>query len=336
MKSSHNHLSKSVLTEAPNDPLLREAELPLSRRYYPYGVPLLLRTNSPLILEAAAQSWGHFEQGFDDAPVELHLGVTGSAEGPAPLPPVYRSRKHVLTITGDAEHFGVCDFETGFGYGWLTPRALDDLAAVRFFYLEALGYSLVSDRRLAPVHGACVSWKGKGVLLCGDSHAGKSTLAYACARRGFTYSSDDGSFLIRGDGGCTVLGNPNSIRFRPSATGLFPELSQFPPLLRSNGKLAIEVPTASLPMQGIAYRTQVEQLVFLNRVTGFTSAQLLPFSKETALAYLERSLNIGRESTLREQQQSLHRLLNCGVFELLYENLDAAVDRLQTLLETGL
>jgi hypothetical protein len=35
-----------------------------------------------------------------------------------------------------------------------------------------------------------------GVLLCGGTHAGKSTLSYACAQRGWNYVSTTLVFLL--------------------------------------------------------------------------------------------------------------------------------------------
>ena len=108
------HQSESVL-EIVHDPLLREVEFPHAQTYFPYGIPLLVRTNSTAVLEATRQSWGHFPQIFDVPPLELHVGVAGSAEGDPPPNPVYRTRRHLLTTTGDAEHFAVSDFESGYG-----------------------------------------------------------------------------------------------------------------------------------------------------------------------------------------------------------------------------
>lgn len=316
------------------DPLLREIEFPHTRVFFPYGIPLRVRTNSPSILDAAQQSWGCFDPFFDFDPLELHIGIAGEEKGDLPPPPVYRSRQHLLNVTGDGEHFGVCDFAAGFAYAWLTPRMIADLAAVRYFYLEALGYSLVTERHLTGVHGACVSWRGRGVLLCGETQAGKSTLAYACAREGFAYTSDDGSFLLRGVSGRTVTGNPHTIRFRPSAVELFPELDASLAARRANGKMALEVPTRSLHLPATAARAEVECLVFLHRQPGAPVA-LAAFPKETARRQMLQSILYGRDRSLRDQRDSLQRLLDAPLFELTYSDLPSAVERLRILLETG-
>jgi hypothetical protein len=186
------------------------------------------------------------------------------------------------------------------------------------------------------VHGACVAWNGRGVLLCGQSQAGKSTLAYACARRGFAYVSDDGSFLVRAAKDRRVIGNSRTIRLRPPSVVLFPELDQFVAQPRANGKMAIEVETGKLGLPEVAATAHVDAIVFLNRVSGARRASLLGFSKSTAMAQFEESLRFGRDSTIAEQRESLRRLLSeVGVFELTYSDLDSTVERLQNLLEAG-
>jgi len=327
------HQSESIL-EVAYDPLLRQAEFPHSGLYFPYGAPLRLRTNSLRILEAARQGWSVFTQLFDNPPIELHAGVAGASTGSVPpLPPVMRTQRHLFAVTGDAEHFGVCDFEAGFGYCWLSPRVLDDLDAVRYHFLDTLAFAMVAERYLTGVHGACVSWKGRGVLLCGESAAGKSTLAYACARRGFTFTSDDASFLVRAAQDRSVVGRPYSIRLRPSTEKLFPELEGFLVTQHPNRKPSIEVSTQDLGF-AIAPRANADVLVFLNRQPG-QGVRLLPFSKQAALARMRQTLHYGREESLREQHESLYRLLQADVYEMIYSDLDPAVDCLCELLEKG-
>ena len=101
-------------------------------------------------------------------------------------------------------------------------------------------------------------------MFCGDSFAGKSTLAYACARAGWTYVSDDGTFLVRDRDDRFAIGDPYSIRFRTDAPALFPELSDHLPTVRPNGKIAIEVLTRHLPIS-IAPSCIVDHVVFLDR-----------------------------------------------------------------------
>jgi len=69
-------------------------------------------------------------------------------------------------------------------------------------------------------HGACVARNGRGVLLSGPSGAGKTSLAYFCARNGWTYISDNESWLVRSQPGL-LLGNPHRIRFGTARASCF-------------------------------------------------------------------------------------------------------------------
>ena len=64
------------------------------------------------------------------------------------------------------------------------------------FFLNPPRFAFLLLRHTTAIHAACVEHEGGGILLCGDSGAGKSSLSYACARAGWTYITDDASFLV--------------------------------------------------------------------------------------------------------------------------------------------
>src|SRR5260370_42173942 len=101
-----------------------------------------------------------------------------------------------MTFSSDAEHNGVCDFSSALGSIWIAPRFVEDREFFRFQFLEGMANSLLCEHHLAAVHSAAVAYRGRALLLCGDSGAGNSFLPYAYARRGWTYTSEDGSFLV--------------------------------------------------------------------------------------------------------------------------------------------
>src|SRR4029077_5099751 len=109
------------------------------------------------------------------------------------------------------------------------------------------GWTLLKSLYLTPLHAAFVSLAGRGVLLCGDAGAGKSSLAFACARSCWTFLSDDSGCLIRSGSDRLVVGNPYQMRFREAGIDLFPELRNRRATPRPTGELAIEIDTASMP-----------------------------------------------------------------------------------------
>jgi hypothetical protein len=254
----------------------------------------------------------------------------GAAERPAA--PVVRAQRDLLIAVASADNFWCCDLTRGFASAWVTESAATDTAYLRYHVIEAMAYSLMEALHVVSLHAACVSLGGHGVLLAGDSGAGKSSLAYACARRGWTYISDDASSLLRRGHERTVLGDPRLFRFRASAGALFPEFDGMREDRRSQGKPTIEVRTASMPGMRAAWECHVDSIVFLNRRDGQRGrAELSRLSGPDALDYFAQSpwpKDLPAEKT---RQAAVDRLLGAEIYELRYRELDAAVDALEQI-----
>jgi HPr serine kinase-like protein len=320
------------LIDSASDPLLCKAELQFERTYFPLGFPVKIATNSEAVLEAADESWKHFKPSFQRTALHLKVAISGEDKNAILKPPVYRSQDNLLSIIADADNFAVCDLNTGFAFSWLTPSVVQDRAYIRYFFLEAAVMCLLSSSYLTSVHAACVELQGCGILLCGDSGAGKSSLAFACASSGWSYISDDASYIVQGSRNRIVLGNSHQIRFRPSASYLFPELQDLGITPRATGKPSIEVSTRLLNPDIITVtETQVRFIVFLNREKSCVP-DLVPFPKEVAQIRLQPSL-FGTKEIQDKQADALQALLSSevGVYELFYSDLNWAVSRLETL-----
>jgi hypothetical protein len=215
------------------DPLLASATLPHSAVFYPFGFQAKVTSNSAQVLRAAEESWGAFPSRFTTQPLDIRCVVSESAEGERPPFPVFRAQRNILTAVADSENFFSCDLLTGYGSAWVTRSAVADTNYLRRSFLEAMAYSLLDALHLVAVHAACVSLGEHGVLLAGDSGCGKSSLAYGCARRGWTYTSDDASYLVRRQPGRIVMGNPLLFRFRATAGELFPRFRLSGQLMRA-------------------------------------------------------------------------------------------------------
>ena len=315
------------------DPVLSAFELPLRHTFYPFGFPLELETNSLDVIAAAAEGWCAFEQMFDEEPVRLCLGVLEGGGDALPLEAVIRSREHMMSIVADRENFVVCDFNSGFAFGWITQSTAADHPSLRYRFLTAGAATLIQQRAFAALHGALVVRNGKGVMLAGDSFAGKSTLAYACARAGWTYVSDDGVFLVRGRNDRCALGDPYSIRFRPDAPKLFPELADSLMTIRPNGKVAIEVLTRDLAVD-TAPACNIDHVVYLNRDRA-GQAVLRHLSKEWVREDWARYAVFGTKVVREAQRLCYERILSAQLWEMQYSDLDDAVARLQQLLDEG-
>jgi hypothetical protein len=315
------------------DPVLSTFDLPLRQTFYPLGFPLELQTNSAEVIAAGSEGWGAFQQAFDESPVRFCVGVSEGDGDAVPVETVVRSREHLMSIVADPENFVVCDFNRGFAFGWVTQKTAADHPLLRYHFLVAGGATLVGQRAFASLHGALVVRNGAGVMLTGDSCAGKSTLAYACARLGWTYVSDDGAFVVRGRDDRYVVGDPYSIRFRPDAPELFPELADRLVTIRPNGKVAIELLTRDLALDTAA-GCNVDHVVYLNR-TQAARARLGRICKERVRQDWLQFAVYGTKEVRQAQLHCQERMLTAQLWEMQYSDLDDAVARLEFLVDSG-
>jgi hypothetical protein len=315
-----------VADEIPGfDPFRREVKLQLESVYYPLGFPLHLATNSAEIHKSAEENWGRFTQAFDKPPLRVRVSVEPG--GGRSRAPAYRGQERLMVIAADGGNFAVCDHTRGSAFCWLTEGTAGDRAFTGYYFLEAMANYTLTQLYLTPVHGACVARNGRGVLLCGPSGAGKTSLAYHCARNGWTFVSDNDSWLVRESGGRLALGNPHRVRFRASARELFPEISGLEPAPDANGKMSISLAPRGID---IAYQTCVDRLVVLSR-QDTAEAAVLAVRSEDVFDRLLAELPVYDRGIRREQAACLRRIAGLNPVELRYGRLEDARFRLESL-----
>jgi hypothetical protein len=317
------------------DPLLCDAELPLSDTLYPLGFPLILESNSKLIIAAGQESWGDFRKEFDAPPIHIRAGVFDEPGAAVLDAPVFRGSNHLISIVAGPSDSACCDLNTGCSFCWVTQETAARGDYFRYFFLEAMTYLGLSGLHITGVHAACVAHKGKGVLLCGTTEAGKSSLAYACGRRGWTYVCDDSANLLTNAEQPAVVGDCHSLRLRPDAPALFPELGPFLPVERPTGKLKLELRTADLADFQVTQRTQIDRIVFLARDPA-ARCEFAGIDEDEAFARLMNIPPFGPASVRQAWQQTVRRLVQqVESVEFAYWDLEAAVSRLEDLVDQG-
>jgi hypothetical protein len=314
-----------------DDPLLRGAHLPLRAVFHPMGFSVEVVTNSVEVLAAAEESWGQFKKVFSEPTVELRFGVIDDGSQQCPPEAIYRAHRNLRSIVADQNNSCTCDLKQGFAFAWLTRAAVEHQNYFRYYFLEAAAaFFLINSPCVTLLHAACVQMAGRGVLLCGDSGAGKSSLAFACARAGWTYLSDDLACLVQGGEDRIVVGNPHMFRFRDSAVQLFSELQGESIAPRVAGKPTIEFPSVRMPQITTADRCSIDYIVFLNRREPNPSG-LIPFPRDIALQWFEQGFSLDE---LRERRlAAIRNLLTVEILELRYRDLDFAVGELENLVE---
>lgn len=318
------------------DSIGRRAErpnLPLREVFYLHGFPVEVFTNSPKVLEMASEHWGMFEKVHSTEPTRIYVNVTEGGSTECPPPPSIRFHWPLLLTYADADNYMIAELEQNYTHIDITSKAMRHKLFVGALFLAAAPGPHLTVRHITPVHGACVTLDERGVMLCGDSGAGKTTLSYACARAGWTYICDDASYMLNSGTDRTVMGTCNQVRFRPPAVDLFPELQGQDITPRLVGKPSIEMPTAFFPKMTCAPSAQVDFIVFLNRRSG-GPPELRSYRKDVARQSMRQTL-YGTPKSLAVSYEVIERLLTLDIYELRYSDLDWAVDRLQRLVREG-
>ena len=320
-----------------NDPLLTRVPLAYEDVFYPYGYPVRLRSNSVTTLDAAVRSWSTYRRRHDDPPLDIRLILSEGNNPGCTEPPAFRSQGHLLSIVADRENFALLDLNAGFAFGWATKATAQNQEYFRQCLLDVMIYPLLEIRHLVTLHAACVMHQGKGILLAGNAGAGKSSLSYACARRGWVFVSDDASAIHRRSPIPKVIGHPQKFRFREPVGQLFPEFQGLKSTLRAYGKPTIEVLTRTIESIRGAEESPVNAIVFLNRPAYESGPPvLIPVSREEAWNRLSFSVWAVQMPEFDQRLAAVERFLTVPLFELRYSELGPAIDLLERLVEEQL
>ena len=142
---------------------------------------------------------------------------------------------------------------------------------------------------LLALHCACLDLAGEGLLIAGGAGAGKSTLATALVDEGFSFLSDEWTYVLAQDGELTVhtLGNP--AKLLPDAVRFFPELRQQQLHTAMNGELsyAVDIPLwRGIPPK---HRSFPKWLFFLRR-TSVAGCRFTPCEPDFGVSFFEQSM----------------------------------------------
>ena len=315
------------------DPLGYTTNLPLRETFYPLGFSLQIETNSQDVLASARVSWSGSTATFPDPPLRIRVIVSGRGESAGSLPaPTAHAQGHLFTLVAGQDDFAACDVERGFAFAVVREPTARNSKHFRFHYLECLTYILLSWHRLTAIHASCVSDSENAVLFCGKSGAGKSCLAYACARGGLEFVSDDAVYLVRDDANRMVLGKPRWLRLKQSAAALFPELRAYPPGLDVHGEDVIELATAQISGMKTRETARQARVVLVERQSEASSPRLERMDPEEAAQLLVRELPRWEARVSSEQADSVRQVVAGGAYRLIYNDLGPAVEAIKRLL----
>lgn len=301
-------------------------------RVYPWGYPVDIQSSSAQVLDAAAALWGEWPQLFRREPLSFQIEVTDDADAANAAAsigleiPAVRSANGKLQLRS-AQGSACFSSETRSGHMRIHAAALRDPAWFSYFWLQSLVPTSLDMVFFEPLHAAGIARGDRGVLLCGDSGAGKTTLAYACVKARWTLLSDDGVRLAETEAREQALvGGRWTFHLREPACALFPELASRPVEVTLNAKRSIIVDARESGMN-VSRMARPHSTVFLRRHPG--PARIAPFSVDDALCYFSKTAqNPDRDLSARRLRAMLGE--RCMLLE--YEDVRDAVAQLDRLL----
>jgi hypothetical protein len=154
---------------------------------------------------------------------------------------------------------------------------------VRYELIEFAVYVLAARvQGLVPLHAAAVSHRGRGLLLMGDSGAGKSTVALHCLLQGMQILSEDGVFVQPTDLLATGLSNflhlqPRGLRFVDAAASVT-RISRSPLIRRRSGAEKHELDLRRGGFRLAPRPVKIHALIFLSKRTASERRLLRPVS----------------------------------------------------------
>lgn len=322
----------------PPNSLLEETEPTHERLFAPMGETLLFQTNDLALLQAAEESFGRFASAAPSGrpPLLIRLFTHGVSDQPRPRP-LYRTQRHLFYISAGAANTAVADLVKGEAFGFMSPEVAADPLYLRVTFVESLGLILLTTARsFIPLHAAAVTKNGVSFILHGRAGAGKSTLAYACARRGYRVVAEDGLLVKSPPEGMRLWGLPWSLHLLPDAKRFFPELRDEQPRLQLNDEWKLELDLEKLRPGSTATDAAPGWVLFLERNSAARGTQLEPLTLAEAQQALEVVWPWALEWT-GEREDGVRQLLEHRAYRVIIGGApDQTVDALDELVARGL
>ncbi len=132
------------------------------------------------------------------------------------------------------------------------------------------------------LHAGVVSWKDQGIVICGASNMGKSTLTLKLVENGFKFLSDEVASINLST--CELSPFPRALGFREDTLAKFPALktlNETESAKSLNGENKWSVDIEDIYPNSLGTQCKIRYLIFLN---GFSKEpKLTPLSKSEVL-----------------------------------------------------
>ena len=312
----------------------------------PMGHCLRLVSNSAAIVAAAEASFGRFGSPpagtvadftfhfFEDNAGGISgQGASHAGTGPGeafrtPAAPLFRRENHLIYQTAAPDSTLVADLNQGFAFGYFPKSVVDNRPYFQWHFLELALFQMLEGRGLMGVHASALVKNGRAALLRAPSGGGKTTLAYAGARRRFQVLAEDVVWIdpVRNH----WWGVPWTFHLLPDASKLFPELAGYAPVMQTSGEMKLTVYPEKIRPASTVCLAEPGPLVFVERRPGERS-RLEAIGPESARSLWPRA-QTGLESQLSHHGPIIRKLTENDTYLLRYgDDIDMTLDLLEAL-----
>jgi hypothetical protein len=192
-----------------------------------------------------------------------------------------------------ARHFAIADPAGKRAYVAVGEAMLQSPYHARYELLEFAAMTLAARvLHLVPLHGACISRRGRAVLLLGGSGAGKSTLCLHGLLDGLDLVSEDSVFVEPAT--LRAVGLANFLHLRAGAarfTGaraFAKAIHSSPTIRRRSGVRKLEIDVRKSPMRAAPRSPRIVATVFVTARQGRDGAELRRLDASVCAARLAR------------------------------------------------
>lgn len=301
-----------------SDFLKRDGKTPLREGFAIAGAAAEIRTNSESILSVARECFPTLlpQPSVPELRLRFWVDPSGTSQPPWPIP-YFRGLGRLVFGGFDCESSVIADLVSRRVSGRFSPA----LAADRTYWKRVVFPRLITAVGPAigvtELHCACLAWNGCGLVLFGAPGAGKSTLALALARHGFSLLSEDWTYFSRHGSEMAAWGLPSGVKLLPDAVRHFPELMTFHTSIGLNGEEAYQTQPERDFGISLAQQCRPKWLVFLDRGdrSGFDLSAMCSTQAEEILC---RDLLPQTPEVFERQKNMVRSLVKDGCWRLSF------------------